>query len=483
MAAWLCTKGYEYLTDELVLLRMVEQPSLDAVYRPLNIKSDALGAITALLDDVNAEQKMLVANDVFICPAQIMGKKADRLKSVEIGMLIFPDYKKDAILRIEALTSAQTGLALMACNVNGRNFSDHGFNHVADIARRIPAIRLEYGRFEDIENTLPVLIELVISGAIDTKFIQDLNNPKLDTNTARTTSEIKRTIPQASALGKRKKLCIGMATYDDYDGVYFTSQAIRMYHQEVTSDTEILVLDNHPGSLCSAELKALDTKVKHYRYQPVMEKTGTAVRDMIFESTDAEYVLCLDCHVFIQPGAIAKLIAYFESNPDCMDLLQGPMYSDDLVSLSTHFNPVWNQGMYGVWALDQRGVQLDAPAFDIPMQGLGLFACRKKGWPGFNKQFHGFGGEEGYIHEKFRQAGARTLCLPFLRWAHRFARPLGVPYPINWADRIRNYLIGFTELGLATDEIISHFNDHLGVQVTTQVVQQWQVEYQDQLNL
>ena len=267
-----------------------------------------------------------------------------------------------------------------------------------------------------------------------------------------------------------------MATYDDYDGVYFTSQAIRMYHQEVTSDTEILVLDNHPGSQCSAELKALDTKVKHYRYQPVMEKTGTAVRDMIFQSTDAEYVLCLDCHVFIQPGAIAKLIAYFESNPDCMDLLQGPMYSDDLVSLSTHFNPVWNQGMYGVWALDQRGVQLDAPAFDIPMQGLGLFACRKKGWPGFNKQFHGFGGEEGYIHEKFRQAGARTLCLPFLRWAHRFARPLGVPYPINWADRIRNYLIGFTELGLATDEIISHFNDHLGVQVTTQVVQQWQVE-------
>ena len=96
------------------------------------------------------------------------------------------------------------------------------------------------------------------------------------------------------------------------------------------------------------------------------------------------------------------------------------------------------------------------------MQGLGLFACRRAAWPGFNPDFRGFGGEEGYIHEKFRRAGGRTLCLPFLRWMHRFTRPLGIPYVNRWEDRLRNYLIGFRELGLDTAPVVEHFKAHLG---------------------
>jgi len=127
--------------------------------------------------------------------------------------------------------------------------------------------------------------------------------------------------------------------------------------------------------------------------------------------------------------------------------------------------------MYGVWGLDPRGEQKDAEPFEIPMQGLGLFACRKDSWPGFHPEFRGFGGEEGYIHEKFRQQGGRTLCLPFLRWLHRFERPLGARYPLNWEDRIWNYWIGFTELGLDTGEIVDHFNDHLGPKTTAMILE------------
>ena len=39
-----------------------------------------------------------------------------------------------------------------------------------------------------------------------------------------------------------KKLTIGMATYDDYDGVYFSIQAIRMYHPEILKDIEFINL-------------------------------------------------------------------------------------------------------------------------------------------------------------------------------------------------------------------------------------------------
>jgi hypothetical protein len=37
-------------------------------------------------------------------------------------------------------------------------------------------------------------------------------------------------------------LTIGMATYNDFDGVYFTIQALRLYQD--LADTELLVVDN-----------------------------------------------------------------------------------------------------------------------------------------------------------------------------------------------------------------------------------------------
>lgn len=45
---------------------------------------------------------------------------------------------------------------------------------------------------------------------------------------------------------------------------------------------------------------------------------------------------------------------------------------------------------------------------------------------------------------------------------HRFNRPMGINYPINWPDRIRNYLLGRRELGIPEDDVISHMREHLG---------------------
>ena len=38
------------------------------------------------------------------------------------------------------------------------------------------------------------------------------------------------------------KLTIGLATYDDYNGVYFSVQALRMYHPEMMQQTEIIIV-------------------------------------------------------------------------------------------------------------------------------------------------------------------------------------------------------------------------------------------------
>ncbi len=266
---------------------------------------------------------------------------------------------------------------------------------------------------------------------------------------------------QTESCGPRR-LTIGMATYDDYDGVYFSVMAIRLFHPEVTDLTEIIVIDNNPGGVCSEELRSLANRVENYRYIPLGGVNSTAVRDAIFVESNADYVLCIDSHVMMEPGSIEKYIGYLDENPDCADLLQGPLIDDSLHSASTHFSPGWQAGMYGTWDCDPRGKDRNAEPFEIPMQGLGLFGCRKDAWPGFNPRFRGFGGEEGYIHQKFRNAGRTTLCLPFLRWIHRFARPMGAHYEIKWKDRIRNYYLGFSEVGLDVDEMQAHFEGLLG---------------------
>jgi len=268
----------------------------------------------------------------------------------------------------------------------------------------------------------------------------------------------------------RKSLTIGMATYDDYDGVYFTVQAIRLYHPEAADAIEILVVDNHPDGPCAADLQALANWIPNYRYIPFDRIRGTAARDVIFREASTESVLCVDCHVMFAPGALRQLIDYFDANPASRDLLQGPLVYDDLRSFSTHMEPKWSAGMYGVWGCDTRAADPAAPPFEIALQGLGAFACRKAAWPGLNPRLRGFGGEEGYLQEKFRRAGGRTLCAPFLRWIHRFGRPLGVPYQNTWEDRIHNYLIIADELGRDPGPALEHFRQHLGRDAAERII-------------
>ena len=251
-------------------------------------------------------------------------------------------------------------------------------------------------------------------------------------------------------------LTIGMATYNDFDGVYFTVQALRLYHD--LSDTELLVVDNYG---CE-HTKALVEGWAKGRYVLATEVQGTAApRDRVFREAQGEAVLCCDSHVLFAPGAIARLKAYYREHPDTRDLLQGPLVYDDLRTMSTHFEPVWREQMWGIWATDARGLDPEGEPFDIWGQGLGVFSCRKAAWPGFHPAFRGFGGEEGYIHEKVRQRGGRTLCLPWLRWGHRFGRPAGVPYVLTVEDKVRNYLIGHAELGLDLAPVLQHFAEYL----------------------
>lgn len=218
--------------------------------------------------------------------------------------------------------------------------------------------------------------------------------------------------PKPGPAQEPRTLTVGMATYDDYDGAYFTVTSLLLYHAEVMDRVSILVVDNHPSGPHAWALKRLEQEIPQLRYVPYDRRVGTAARDRVFREAASDWVLCVDSHVQLPPGALAALLDHIDEHPDSGDLLQGPLVSLDGRKVSTHWEPRWGQGMYGVWATDPRGTDPSAPPFEIGMQGLGVFACRTQAWPGLNPAFTGHGGEEGHLHEKFRRAAAPPGACP-----------------------------------------------------------------------
>jgi LicD family len=258
------------------------------------------------------------------------------------------------------------------------------------------------------------------------------------------------------------KLTIGMAVYDDYDGVYFTIQSIRLVHAAELDDIEFLILDNHPGGPVSPVLQLLADRVPRCRYVAFGGYSSTAVRDIIFREATTDYVMCVDSHILLQAGAVRALLDYFDARPGCRDIVQGPLLQDSLSgNAGTHYKDEWGGGMWGRWAADPRGQDPLAEPFEIAMQGLGVFACRRDAWTGFNPRMRGHGGEEGYVHEKFRRAGGRVICHPAIRWLHKGFRSTGLLYPASWRDRARNYVLAFGELGWDTSGLEKHLHEIL----------------------
>lgn len=276
-------------------------------------------------------------------------------------------------------------------------------------------------------------------------------------------------------------LTIGMAVYDDYDGVYFTVTALGLYHPAVAGRVRLLVVDNRPDGPDAPASRALAGSVPDLRYLRAAYPRGTAVRDLVFRAAQTDWVMCIDAHVMLAPGALARLLDFMDAHPDCADLLQGPYLDSDLRWIATHWEPGWRDGVFGMSGVcpDPRGLDRDGEPFEIGMQSLGLFACRRDAWLGFNPRFRGLGGEEGYLHEKYRAAGQRTLCLPFLGWTHRFRARRPSPEPTQAWERVRNYLIGREELGMPTEPVFAHLEQTCGQAVLEDFLERWEAEKSD----
>lgn len=238
-------------------------------------------------------------------------------------------------------------------------------------------------------------------------------------------------------------LTVSMATFDDYDGVFFTIQALRMY-QALPAGTELLVIDNHPDSAHGRRLAQFAAGIPEMRVVPVTDRVSSWVKYDAFAHARGEILLGLDCHVLLQPGFIAELMAYWRAHPHARDMLTGPLLYDNLRSTSVKMEPRWRGHDYGTWGDDQAAMREGIP-FAVPMQGMGCFSVRRDGMFPVHPGFRGFGGEEWYCAEKVRANGGRVVCHPAMAWNHRFSWPART-FPVSLEDKVANYYRGWLEL-------------------------------------
>ena len=293
--------------------------------------------------------------------------------------------------------------------------------------------------------------------------------------------------------------------------------------RDLLAQIEFLIVENNGSDAHAREVKGL--AMKHgglVRVVDLDSKQGTScAREKIISEATGNFVLVMDCHILLCPvvKTIEQLLLFINYNKDSKDLYTGPLVWDRMNQVYTHFNDEWGDGMWGRWGngwgcvcesfyfsviqdgkkaqfvdlvtqerisecgycarnfpdidfaghqsklLDEGYVRIGynngEEPFEVFAQGLGLFMTRKNSWLGFNEDQSGFGGEECYIHEKYRKNGRKTICLPFLKWLHRFSRPEGVQYSVTGEQKLKNYVNEFKELKLDPKPLKDHFVGHL----------------------
>jgi hypothetical protein len=158
LAAWLVTKGCDYLTDELVFVPD-GAATLQAFARPLNLKKASWQVLQPHLDLTGHTAQFLKTCCVALVSPTLL-RPANLLSEPPVSLILFPRYGSGEEFALRPLSKAQAGLALMQCLVNARNLPEHGFPQVARLSRAAPAYALRYSSLDQLDRIEALLQSL-----------------------------------------------------------------------------------------------------------------------------------------------------------------------------------------------------------------------------------------------------------------------------------------------------------------------------------
>lgn len=227
------------------------------------------------------------------------------------------------------------------------------------------------------------------------------------------------------------------------------------------------------------------------KYEPWAEVLGTAAgKQACFGKASGEWVLVLDSHVILTDDSLRRLYDFIQKprNRFCRDLFYGVNLADDHKQYFSHLD-IWgddgapligDDGVFGNWRSDPRAKSPDGKPFDVEGGGGWCFFARRDAFltVGFHPLMRGFGGEEGFISERFRRAGRSVKCAPFVRGIHRYARLSGDVYAVTVAEKLRNHVIGWLDLGFDLEQLRTVWRGRLKPDEIDSVMAQAVAEFQ-----
>jgi hypothetical protein len=153
--AWMLSRGFDYLTDELVYIPW-ETNTMVSFARPLHLKKPSRPVLSVLLDYNTADDRLLSGTFSDLVHPSRLAKPAP-YSQPPVRHILFPRYQPHGELKWQPLTPAQAGLELMQCLINARNLPDHGFSETARLAREVRSTKIGYSFFSQIEERIDFL--------------------------------------------------------------------------------------------------------------------------------------------------------------------------------------------------------------------------------------------------------------------------------------------------------------------------------------
>ncbi|WP_344963888.1 hypothetical protein [Streptomyces thioluteus] len=242
---------------------------------------------------------------------------------------------------------------------------------------------------------------------------------------------------------------------DGHTAAYFTALALRLHHPEAAAPLRTPRRPRDPDAPAASALRG----------SPgcgTPPATGSAARPCgTWRSARPAPSGCCAWELRVAAGARRgrppPLLRRRASR--ARDLLQGPPAEDDLCTVHTHRDPVFDGASFGTWGCDPRGAEADAPPFEIGMQDLGLFACRREAWAGFNPRLRGTARRRGTCTRSTGRRGRGCCACPSS--AGRAAGPPSPSLPIRPHCAATGSSRG-RRAGLAVEPVVDHCREVYG---------------------
>ena len=161
LTAWLVSRGLDYLTDEMVFVPN-DSDTLNAFVRPLNLKLPSHPVLKPYFDFEAHAQSIYHAPSADLIPPSVL-RPSNVLNTPHLRLMLFPQYTPHIDFEYQALSKAQTGLALMQTCLNARNLPEQALTQIARLAQIAPAYRLRYSSLDQIPALIQSLLQKMVT--------------------------------------------------------------------------------------------------------------------------------------------------------------------------------------------------------------------------------------------------------------------------------------------------------------------------------